>query len=109
MPESTAKLADLPLNVTRVVPLEIRAADRNGRVRPTRRRGEAETVGAAVDVVTVKLVELVPVPFVVVTETGPLDAPLGTDVVDRRVRLNVNVADDAVEPHGRRACEAGAA
>jgi hypothetical protein len=49
--------------------------------------------GAPPDVVTVKLAELVPVPFGVVTLIGPLVAPLGTVALTLVSELNVNDAD----------------
>ena len=91
--ESTAKLADFPLNVTRVVPLRLVPLIVTVVFTRPEVGVKLVTVGAAVDVVTVKLVELVAVPFVVVTETGPLDAPLGTVVVIDESDVTVNVAD----------------
>ena len=49
--------------------------------------------GAPTDVVTVKLAELVPVPFGVVTAIGPLVAPLGAVALTLVSELNVNDAD----------------
>jgi hypothetical protein len=79
--ETTEKLAGFPLNVTRVVP------DRFVPVIVTVvfTRPEVglkpEIVGAEDVLVTVKLAELVPVPFGVVTEIVPLAAPAGTVAV----------------------------
>jgi len=79
--ERTVKVAEAPLNATavapeRFVPVIVTLVPALPLV------GESdEIVGAAVDPVTLKLVELVAVPPAVVTAIGPVVAPAGTVAV----------------------------
>ena len=75
--ELTVKLAVVPLNATAVAP--VKCVPLIVTVAPV-----APLVGVKLVIVgglvTVKLLPLVPVPLDVVTLSGPLVAPLGTDV-----------------------------
>jgi hypothetical protein len=98
--ETTVNDALLPLNATDVAPVKpvpvivtvVFAGPLVG--------VNDEIVGAAVAVVTVKLDELVPVPADVVTEIGPVVAPLGTVV---EIDVSETTVKDALVPLKRTA------
>ena len=78
--ELTVKLAEVPLNVTALAP--VKAVPLIATDIPTGPlAGENELIEGAAGAVTSKFAELVAVPLTVVTEIGPVVAPLGTVAV----------------------------